>query len=249
MDTKKVSQDFNKFYAKNATAIAEVKKAEARANNCPVPVGTLGQVVLVDFVLEKAKDKTIDGVLQEGMYYAQMKFNIINHPQHKGKTLTKFSSFYDSANMTAMKRYEWFLNDLEFMGLPREIRTGHDSPQQLVDFFMKEPMMFDFEVLADNPAYNDGKKLQIRRPAEQVPDIPHAEPGQPAASRNPVTETDMGESVGSVVGSVGATSTTSTDTVMYLGKSWNIIGKEGSKVNIKDPVTGNMKVVDVSQLD
>lgn len=214
METRKVSAAFSKFYAKNAQAIADAKKAEARVSNCPVPVGTTGRAIITDMRFDKSKDKkNPDGTVKEGTDYCQMEFKIIDHPQHSGKTLRKPHYFSNTANATAVDRFEWFLNELEYMGLDRELRIGHDDPQQLVDFFLKEPYTVEFEILAGDPRYDDGKVLRLRRPPEEVPDIPHG------------------------------------DTVQYLGQSWMLLSKSGTKLKIKNPTTGNEKEIDAAQLD
>lgn len=162
MKKSTVSPEFMSFVGRNATAIEQAKQAESRLSGVPVPLGTKGTCIITSFVFSKSKDKpNPDGTIKEGIPFCEIKTSIVDHPEHQGKTLRKTYWFSNSANMTAIGRYEMFLNDMEKIGLPREVRTAHQSPAEIGEYFLnKEGLALYFDVYADQYG-EDGKGLRF----------------------------------------------------------------------------------------
>jgi hypothetical protein len=163
MKKSTVSPEFMSFVGRNNTAIEQAKQAESRLSNIPVPLGTKGTCIITSFVFGKSKDKpNQDGTVKEGTPFCEIKTSIVDHPEHQGKTLRKTYWFSNSANMTAMGRFEMFLNDMEKIGLPREVRTGHQSPGEIGEYFLnKEGLALHFDVYPDEKYGEDGKGLRF----------------------------------------------------------------------------------------
>jgi hypothetical protein len=162
MKKSTVSPEFMSFVGRNATAIEQAKQAESRLSGVPVPLGTKGTCIITSFVFSKSKDKpNPDGTIKEGTPFCEIKTSIVDHPEHQGKTLRKTYWFNNSANMTAIGRYEMFLNDMEKIGLPRDVRTAHQSPAEIGEYFLnKEGLALHFDVYADQYG-EDGKGLRF----------------------------------------------------------------------------------------
>jgi hypothetical protein len=107
-----VSNDFAKFYGKNQSAIDEAKKAENSMSSGPCPVGWKGKCVLLEAVAEQGKDKKdASGATVSGNPRIKMKFGIVDDEKFSGKNFTKYWVFFDTKGMTAMGRFEMFLNE------------------------------------------------------------------------------------------------------------------------------------------
>lgn len=160
------------FLGKNHSRIEEAKKAESRANNVPVPIGAQGTCILTDFKMLKSKDKQQqDGSVKEGTPYIEMHFRIIDNSEHQGKVLKKQWWFMDSAKMDAAGRFQIFLDDMERLGLPREVRLNHETPAEIGDYFLtKEDVTFHFNVVHNQ--YNtldDQKEIKLSSVQSHIP--------------------------------------------------------------------------------
>ena len=149
MATVKVSSNFNKFLAKNSTAVQEVKKAENTMQTCKMPVGWKGNVIVVGGEADKGKDRKDDkGQVQEGREYVRLDFNVVNDAEFAGAKCSLYWSFYDSEKATAMDRFQWMLNEMENLGLPREIRESDDTTMEdLLKFFTEQDSIYEAEVV------------------------------------------------------------------------------------------------------
>lgn len=162
MKKSAVSQEFQSFIGRNANAIEQAKTAESRLSNVPVPLGASGTCIVTGFSFNSTKDKLqADGTTKVGTPFCEMVLPIVDHPEHQGKTLKKLWWFGDSAKMTSAQRFEMFLNDMEKLGLPREIRSGHQSVSEIGDYFLsKEGLAFHWSIYADQYG-EDGKSIRL----------------------------------------------------------------------------------------
>jgi hypothetical protein len=224
-----VSDDFAKFYGRAAGAVEEAKKAENTLSSSPTPVGWKGQAVLLGSKADKSKEREgADGTKSGGNPYVRMEFGIVGDEKFQGKKFTKNWTFFESANASAGDRFTWFLNELENMGLPRDIRENHESPQELLKAFADLDITFDVECAKDNYA-NDGKKMILRKPEEAV---------DGSDSMAPKTTTSSPEALDPKEG----------DEVPFLGSNWIVEARDGDHLQIKHPTRGSRREVTLSQL-
>ena len=254
-----VSASFMSFYGKNQTRIEEAKSAESRMQNIPVPIGSTGVCIITDFKFDKSKDKTNpDGSFKEGSAYAQIVLNIIDHPDHAGKQLRKTYWFSDSANMTAAGRYEIFLNDMERLGLPREVRVGHDSPAEIGEYFLqKEGHSLHFEIIQDQ--YNrldDNKGIRLATVEQHIEPTDSIAPSVPSPNVAGSTQSSASPSAAPAPTPTAAPSQASPSAlpskgskVTHLEMEWTVVEvfESSSKVQIKsvdDPTMEKIVHVD-----
>lgn len=256
MKKSEVSSSFMSFFGKNQTKIEEAKNAESRLQNIPVPIGATGVCIVTDFKFDKSKDKTNpDGSVKEGSAYAQIVLNIIDHPEHAGKQLRKTYWFSDSANMTAAGRYEIFLNDMQKLGLPREIRTGHDSPAEIGEYFLqKEGYSLHFEIVQDQYArLDDNKGIRLAtieqhiEPTDSIaPSVPSPNvPASPSVAPAPTQTAAPSQAAPTALPSKGST-------VKHLEMEWTVteVFPDAGKVSIKAVDDPRMeRIVAVDKLD
>lgn len=245
MKKSEVSSSFMSFYGKNQTRIEEAKAAESRLQNIPVPIGSTGVCIVTDFKFDKSKDKqNPDGSTKEGSAFCQIVLNIVDHADHAGKQLRKTYWFSDSANMTAAGRYEIFLNDMERLGLPREVRVGHDSPAEIGEYFLqKEGLTFHFEIVQDQYARLDDNKGIRLATIEQ-----HIEPTDsiaPSVAPAPTQTAAQSQATSTALPSKGST-------VKHLEMEWTVVDvfPDSKKVQIKAIDDPKMeRIVTVDKLD
>ncbi|GIW60331.1 MAG: hypothetical protein KatS3mg087_1397 [Patescibacteria group bacterium] len=224
----KVSQDFNRFLGRHEKAVKEARKAENTMQTCAMPVGWTGNCVLVEAVADKGKDKKAqDGTVVEGKPYVRFTFQVVGDKQFAGKKFSRWWFFNDTANATAADRFEWFLNDLENIGLPSEIRRSDDTTMQdMLDFFLQRDAVYGCEVVASEYS-RDGKEVKVF-PTESVGD-----------GDSIVPDDESSESGEIEVGSK----------VTYMGKEWEVLDVDGDDLKIKSVKTGMTRTVNVSDLD
>jgi len=158
MQKTNVSAGFMSFLGQNSQAIEDVKKAELRTGNVPVPVGAEGTCIVTDFKFDQSKDKLQpDQTTKLGTPFCGLKCKVIGG-DHQGKTIQKTYWFSDSANMSSAGRFEMFLNDLVRMGLPEETKKGFTHPQELGDFFLRDGVTLHWKCVEDNYAKQDDNK-------------------------------------------------------------------------------------------
>jgi hypothetical protein len=140
MSKSKVSSDFSKFYTQKARAFETAKTAEKQVRGIPVPKGTAGKALIVDFKADKAKGS-------EGNPYIAVEIEVIEPEEYRGKKFTgAIHSLYDSEKMDAAGRMAICLDDLEDMGLSREVRESHQSIDELAQDLLNTPHYVTFEV-------------------------------------------------------------------------------------------------------
>ena len=257
-----VSSEFMSFYGRNTTKIEEAKQAESRLQNVPLPIGASGSAIVTGFKLDKSKDKkNPDGSTKEGTPYCEMTFNVIDNEAYQGKTLRKQWWFATSANMDAAGRFEMFLNDLERIGLPREIRTNYESPTEIGSYFLETPgLAFHFQII-ENPrnTLDDGKEIRLTPMDQHVPQddsiVPSSmmqAPKDPAVVSAPAVSTPAPAPTPTVASSQETSTALPTvgSSVKYLDMDWKVeeVFPDSKKLHLKnldDPRMEKMVHVDV----
>jgi len=248
MKKTEVSPEFMAFLGKNHGRIEEAKKAESRSNNVPVPVGAQGTCILTDFKMLKSKDKTQqDGSVKEGTPYIEMHFRVIDNSEHQGKVLRKQWWFMDSAKMDAAGRFQIFLDDMERLGLPRELRQNHESPSEIGDYFLsKEECSFHFSVVYNQ--YNtldDQKEIKLTTVQSHIPATDSvAPPVSVGKSPTPITQSPTPPSAVAMPAKGSE--------VSYLEQKCVVVDAwpESGKIHIKGVDNPGMeKIVKVENLD
>lgn len=159
MAKAKVSADFMKFQAKNQNALADAAKAENTMTRNPLAVGTKGTVTVVDVVA---------GTSKKGNNYVNMTLVVAGGP-HEGTKLTKNWSFNETPKATAIDRYTWFLNELENMGFPRELRVSSGGDiNTIINYYLEaDPLVvLTFEIETDN--FSMDKKKVVLYPVDSA---------------------------------------------------------------------------------
>lgn len=237
-----VTNEFAAFYGKSAVAIDEAKKAENSMSSGPCPVGWKGKCILLEAVAEKGKDKkNEDGSVKEGNPRVKMKFGIVDDETYSGKSFTKYWVFFDTKNMDKMTRFQMFLNDMEKMGLPRNVREEHETMQELFNFFIEGEFTFDVECVNDDYA-DDKKKMVIMRQGEPVDTSTSMTPADPedTYANKPVDAgTTQVQSSPEVTFAEGSK-------VTFLGETWEVLGQEEDKLVIFNEKTNRNRKVPAS---
>ncbi len=232
MANVKVSSSFNKFLAKNATAVAEAKTAENTMMTCKMPVGWKGHCVCVGGVADTGKDRKDDkGNVQAGNDFVNLDFNVVNDEEYPGAKFSLHWSFYDSEKATAIDRFTWMLNAMENLGLPREVREDPEaSMETIIGHFIDKDTIYECEVVHNAFVRGDQKEVKVRL-VEAVDGTSSMSPtseGAPAA---------------------GATKLTVGGSVKYMGKEWELVDADGDDIVIKSKTTGAQRNVKASDLD
>jgi len=248
------------FFGRNSTRIEEAKQAEARLQNIPLPIGSSGTVIVTGFKFDKSKNKTNpDGSTKEGTPYCEMTFSVVDHDAHQGKTLRKQWWFASSANMDAAGRYEMFLNDLERLGMPRELRTNHESPAELGSYFLdQQGLAFHFQIV-ENPrnTLDDGKEIRLSTIEDHVPqDDSVVPPSMMSAPKDPAAVAATTPAPAQTTAAPSPESPTAQNNlpavkskVSHLGMEWIVeeVFADSGKVllkNIDDPRMERITTVD-----
>lgn len=225
MGTSKVSSSFSKFLAKNATAVEEAKKAENSMQTCVMPVGWKGHAIVVGATADKGKDRKDDkGNTVEGNEYINIEFNVVNSEEYAGKKFSLHWSFYDSEKATAAQRFEWCLNEMENIGLPREIREEFTDITQVLDHFIKSDVVYDCEVVHNQ--YRRGDKKEVK-----VTLVQSVSNDSSMAPSSPTPTVEVGGKVS------------------FMGKDWEVLAVDGDEIKIKSPTTGTERVIKASDMD
>lgn len=227
MGSAKVSASFNKFLSKNNTVVQEAKKAENTMMTCKMPIGWKGHAVCVDGVADKGKDRKDDkGNTQEGNEYVRLDFNVVNDEHFAGAKFSVAWSFYDSEKATAGDRFTWMLNEMENLGLPRQIRESEDtSMEDILEYFIKADAVYDCEVVHNSYRRGDQKEVKVRKMDTVATDINMSPDAVPTSSLT------VGQDV------------------KYMGKSWELVLVDGEELTIKSKTTGSTRVIKSSDVE
>jgi hypothetical protein len=239
MASEKVSAAFKQSFAKLG-GIDDAKQAEASMNSIPVPAGWKGRCQVVDMVMDVSKPKS-DG--KGGNPYINFTVVPVDDEKYLGKKITKNYTLSEYVNpdtkavTTPADRYERFLNEMEWAGLPRELRVGHDGPEDIINWWLDpdENRMVDVEVVENKVGGRTFINVNMRKPAESVDSSDSAVPPEPSRTTSAATS-----------------STPAADakkTVKFNGKDWELISEDGDNVVIKSQATGRERTVKRSELD
>lgn len=245
MATSKVSNEFLKAFSK-ADGIDDAKKAESRAASIPFPIGWEGTVVVSAMIGDVSKEKDDGkGGKRGGNMYINMEVAALNDKQYQGKKATKNWTFSNSEKATAADRFEWFLNDCEGMGLPRDIRMNHETPQEIIDWFTNPDSPVSLYAKVEKDEYNrlEGKKIILRAMEEAL---------DASMSMAPAVEIKSQSHPEKVEGGIEFNGKTYPilRKVQFLGKSWNLFEEAGNKCKLQNAATGKIREdVDIDALD
>ncbi len=222
----KVSDDFEMFEVKAETALQEVRKAERRSVGFPLNVGDRGTAMVIKCEGGKSPVKEYQGKVTGGNPMMKMAYQIVTPEEHKGKKVYRNFVFNETVGMTAAGRYQMWVDHLESIGLPREIREKGPTAEYL-KWLSEEPRIFDFTVVANQyESGNDNKEL--RAVAKNTQPLPGASNTEAALS--------------------AATSIALNDEVQFSGIDAVVVEVlEGGRANIKFP-NGKSMQVDVADL-
>lgn len=234
MSKSKVSEGFSKFRSRNQSAIADAKKAENTMSTCKMPVGWDGQAVCTAGVADQGKDRKDDkGNTVEGRPFVRLEFEVVNDPQYSGSKFSKVWSFFDSEKLDAATRYEWFLNDLENLGLPREVRETYEDETELMDYFINGDDVFEASVEHNAYLRGDQKEVKVRASSGSV---------DSSASMTPGSSPEKTEAPAESYLTVG-------ENVHYMGKEWLLEDQDGEDLVVRSLSTKKTRNIKVADLD
>lgn len=151
-----VSDGFKKYQQKKHAAFDKARKAENTLGGIPMPIDTNFEA---KFVSVKAD------VDDKGRSYVKMDMVVTFPEQFAGKKVGNYWLLFDSANATEADRFGWMLNEMENMGLPREIRENHDDfVEDVLGWFVSNEPTCKGRVQKDAQA-NDGKRIRWAKSA------------------------------------------------------------------------------------
>ena len=213
MITMTISDKFNKFAAKTTRGkFDEARKAESAAGGCPIPVGVTGKAVIADIIGSMTADK--DGV--PGHPIVTLKLTVETPDEYQGQHLSGFGLKFwikDSAKRTEVEAWQSMLDSLEELGLPREIREGYESFEEVVEWFKEAPRFVTY-VVNDN-TYNG-------KPGKSVSAYMYSEASQ--------------ETIAGSEDADGFVMDPEADYVDYLGKPHKILSADDSTYNLESPL-------------
>lgn len=192
MKQSKVSAEFMSTFHSNTTGIEAAKAAEARLGNIPVAPGTQGVCVIDSMRFDKSPDKKqADGTTKVGSHLFEVAYRILDG-ENQGKVIRHVQWMWTNANTSFADQYERVLNYMEKLGLPRELRMKHESPEQLFQWFEEHTeLSYQFEVKVNpNNQLDDGKYIVVYPiPAELPPTGDIVPPPQTTAAPPAATTT------------------------------------------------------------
>lgn len=146
-----VSDDFEMFEAKAEGALKEQRQAERRTMGFPLEVGVKGRCVVTSVKAGKSKENVDQktGEKSGGNPQITMEFQVVTPEEKKGTKLMRWFTFYDTAKMTYAQRYAMWLDFMEGVGLPREIRENGKT-KDVLGWLAAQPREFEFEIVADD---------------------------------------------------------------------------------------------------
>lgn len=150
MSKAKVSDKFSQFEQRNEHKLEEHRKAEKQSRGNPLPVGFVGKGIISDAHADISK---------QGVPYAVVTVTVVDDPDFEGKSCAgAIRSFKDSERQTKEEAYANFLDDLEDMGLPRQIRESQPLAG-CFDYLLNEPHYVSITVM-HNASTKDKKEVK-----------------------------------------------------------------------------------------
>jgi hypothetical protein len=231
MAETKVSDDFIDFYNKEADAISKAKEAESRMANIPLEVGTEGVCTVVSLNFSKTpgtKDEKTGEITKAGCPFCQIAFRVIDNPEHQGKLMSRTWWFWEKGDKTRADNFKEFLDYLENrMGLPREVRTGHQHPKELGNWYLENGPVIHFKISEAKNEMDDNKRIDLSMPKDVVPPtadiLPPKQNAAPVSTPAPTTP---------------SSSFKKGDKVRYMEEIWNVTDVFDTKLqvqNVDDP--------------
>lgn len=239
MAETRVSDEFNEFYQNESAAIQVAKESEARMANIPLDVGDEGTCIITDMSFGKTPDSTKDGVHKEGCPFCQIGVRVVDHPTHAGKRAVKTFWFWKNATSTRAEQVKTWLDYLENrMGLPREVRVGHQNVKEIGDWYQNNTVSLNFKVTAPKEVndYNEGKEINFYIPKdiitadESVVPPPQGTTAAPKTTSEsaPTSPPDSDWQVGEIV--------------EHMEEKWEVLTVYQEKLEIRNVSSGKQKV-------
>lgn len=165
MSKNAISKGFAKFLEKNlkpGSAFDTARKAEAMANGCPLPCGTIGIAIVGTIECTETKVKP-DGT--GGDPFIRVTLEVETPEDYMGKTLSGPGLMFtikDGPNSTAADAFGRVMDFFEGLGLPREIRTEMTDFEPVIEYFTEVPRRVEYNVLddSDNKYNRSGKNVR-----------------------------------------------------------------------------------------
>lgn len=174
MSKSKVSKGFARF-AKNTTkgSYDEARKRERVARGVPVEIGDKGTgTISFEFTERPYKKDEPDG---DKYPFVKATITVLTPEGAKGKELSdplnlswyiKDSEKKDS-DWVAEDAWASMLDDMVTLGLPTELKTGHETFDEVIDWWDAEPRIVEWEVNAELDA-NGNPTLYRGKPNKRV---------------------------------------------------------------------------------
>lgn len=163
----------------------KARKQESMAGGCPLPVGTRGCAIVSEI---NCKETKIAANGEGGYPMVLLKLEVETPENFRGKSLSGPGLMFvikDSEKQTEADAWARMLDCLESCGLPRDIRTGYQEFEEVVNYFTEEPRRVTFEVRKDTYAGNQsGKTVSV------FEYIPEGEEESAETKYTPPTEDD-----------------------------------------------------------
>lgn len=214
-----LSEQFQQFEALSESALKDVREAEKRTQGINLPINTQfkGHVISIKGSVSPVRQE--EGVSKGGNPTVTVQVAVISPEQFKGEKLMRNFSFYDTANMTKAQRYGMFLDWVENVGCPREVRV-QGVAAICAWFGANVSKVFDFVVYADNYG-TEGKNFRGVPPAQTGP-LPTASATASAIAQN--VPADQKFPVGS--------------SWLALGQEVQVVSISGNQIKVKVKSTG-----------
>lgn len=218
-----VSDSFKKFQQKKHNAFDKARKAENTLGGIPMPIDTNFEAQFVGVTAD------ID---DKGRAFVKMDLVVTTPENFTGKKVIGYWMLFDSEKATEADRMAWMLNDLENMGLPREVRETHDDfVSDVLGWFENNTPIVKGRVVKDAQA-NDGKRIRWSKSATEEHAASTTNDMIGAPIKDVPTNKEPFDAGNIVVGMK----------VNYNGGEWlvdEIVGE--NYVNLKSPRTGKIQ--------
>lgn len=239
MTKSNMSKGFARF-AKRTTkgAYDEARKAERVARGIPLDIGVKGKGV---FRLECGEKQHKGSEDPDDTYPCPKAIITVQTPESaKGKELTDPLSLTwyikDSekagSEWTAEDAWVSMLQDLEQLGVPRELTTGYEDFQEVLDWIDKEPRYVNYEVIqetdqAGNPVHYRGK------PNKRIVAYAFIEESEKPAADDSDEVPEFGPD---------------TKYCEFRGVKYAILSQEDDQVEVQNTQTGRKRTLDIDQV-
>lgn len=231
MAKSEVSADFKSYFSKKHDQFEKARKAESALVNVPLPIDAEFEAVYVN-----AKGS----VSSAGNPTITFNFSVTEPAEFRGRKVRQLFIINSTEKMSVEDRLAMMFDRLESWGLPREVRTTHESITDIFEWFDSNTPEVKGKVKASS--YNqEGKEVTWYTSAKQAPvdgmiGAPVSAPiAAPAASTSSAPFDPTSLTVGTIV--------------EYNGADYVIEKVEGKFADIKSSKTGRVRnEVELSEL-